>query len=234
MTTNRLDEIAFADNPEPRCAVVLLLDTSTSMAGQPIAELNAGLRTFDQELKADRLAALRVEVALITFGTTVQAISGTGGHAIPFDAAQAFVTVDQFRPPILQHGGRTPMGEAVRRGLHLLHERKAIYKHNGIDYFRPWIFMITDGAPTDEWQSTTHQVKHEEERKGVSFYAVGVERANMDTLTQFSDQRPPLKLKGLAFRELFQWLSKSLSSISHSRPGEQVPLPPVGWAEYDT
>jgi uncharacterized protein YegL len=38
----------------------------------------------------------------------------------------------------------------------------------------------------------------------------------------------------LAFTDLFQWLSKSLSVIAHSRPGEQAPLPPVGWGEIDT
>ncbi|MCC7107596.1 MAG: hypothetical protein IT307_20865, partial [Chloroflexi bacterium] len=54
------------------------------------------------------------------------------------------------------------------------------------------------------------------------------------TLARFSDQRPPLKLKGLAFRELFQGLSKSLTAIAQSRPGEQAALPPVGWAQVDT
>ena len=43
-----------------------------------------------------------------------------------------------------------------------------------------------------------------------------------------------LKLKGLAFGDLFMWLSKSLSVIAHSRPGEQAPLPPVGWGSVDT
>ncbi len=36
-------DIEFPDNPDPRCAVVLLLDTSGSMSGQPIIELNKGL-----------------------------------------------------------------------------------------------------------------------------------------------------------------------------------------------
>ena len=33
----------FADNPEPRCPCLLLLDVSSSMKGQPIVELYAGL-----------------------------------------------------------------------------------------------------------------------------------------------------------------------------------------------
>ncbi len=234
MDIDRLAEVEFEDNPEPRCAVVLLLDTSGSMAGPPIVELNEGLRAFSTTLKEDKLASLRVEVAIVAFGDKPKAMDVRGGTVIPFDANQAFVTVDQLQPPDLSVGGRTPLGAAVREGLELLRKRKGIYKSNGIDYFRPWMFLITDGAPTDEWESAAKAVKEEEERKGVVFYAVGTEGADMNTLAHFSDQRQPLRLKGLAFCELFQWLSKSLSSVSQSRPGEQVPLPPVGWAQVDT
>src|SRR3954466_2778331 len=59
---------SFADNPEPRCPCVLLLDTSGSMSGRPIQELSEGIRTFKQELLSDPLATKRVEVAVVTFG----------------------------------------------------------------------------------------------------------------------------------------------------------------------
>src|SRR4051794_36127754 len=59
-------DVAFADNPENRCPVVLVLDTSGSMAGKPIQELNAGLQTLQSELADDPLAAKRVEVAIVT------------------------------------------------------------------------------------------------------------------------------------------------------------------------
>jgi uncharacterized protein YegL len=237
MASNLLDQAEFADNPEPRCPVVLLLDTSGSMVGKPIEELNAGLRTFSSALKSDRLASLRVEVSVITFGGSVRALDIQGGSTkeVPFDAHQTFVTVDSFQPPSLSASGNTPMGEAVQRALVLLNERKEIYKQNGLDYFRPWMFVITDGRPTDSvWEAAAEQIKQEESRKGVIFYGVGVENADMQVLATFSDIRPPLKLKGLAFEELFQWLSKSLSVVAHSRPGEQAPLPPVGWGQVDT
>lgn len=257
MDSNFLDLAEFADNPEPRCPVVLVLDTSGSMKGTAIQELNEALRLFAEALKSDRLAALRVEVAMVTFGGKARAIDVRGldvspgtevvifnpqglavrpeAHEIPFDASQAFVTVDRFDPPMLSADGGTPMGEAIQRALALLRERKEIYKRYGLDYFRPWIFVISDGKPTDRgWEQVAEQVKQEESRRGVIFYAVGVENADLRVLARFSDQRPPLKLKGLAFGELFNWLSKSLSVIAHSRPGEQAPLPPVGWGEIDT
>jgi uncharacterized protein YegL len=75
-------------------------------------------------------------------------------------------------------------------------------------------------------------VKEEEARKLISMELV--ENADMGVLHKFSDERPALKLKGLAFGDLFQWLSKSLAVVAHSRPGEQAPLPPVGWGTTDT
>lgn len=232
-----LVQVEFADNPEPRCAVVLLLDTSGSMQGRRIEELNLGLRSLDRALKADPLAALRVELAIVSFGGQARALdvrAGEGGE-IPVDAAQAFVTLDAFNPPTLLANGETPMGEAVRQGLALVRDRKALYRAGGIDYFRPWIFLITDGQPTDkDWESAAAEVRDEESRRGVSFYAVGVEGADLRKLAKFSSQRAPLKLKGLAFDELFQWLSRSLAAVSQSRPGDQAPLPAVGWAEADT
>ncbi|KOR32754.1 hypothetical protein TI05_05265 [Achromatium sp. WMS3] len=208
---------SFADNPEPRCPCLLLLDNSFSMHGNPIQELNAGLSQFKEELVSDSLAMKRIEVAIITFG--------------PVIVESQFYTAANFSPPILSAKNNTPMGEAIEKGIDLIVERKEEYKANGISYYRPWIFLITDGGPTDEWRNAANLVHNGEESKAFAFFAVGIEGANMEVLRQIS-VREPLKLQGLNFKDMFQWLSNSMKSVSQSVPGDAVPLQtPIGWAE---
>jgi uncharacterized protein YegL len=210
-------DVSFAENPEPRCPCVLLLDTSGSMSGDPINSLNKGLLSYRDDLQEDALACKRVDVAIVTFGGEVR-------------TALDFTTSEGMHLPTLTAGGDTPMGAAIRRSIEIVRERKERYRANGIMFYRPWIFMITDGAPTDEWQSAAAAIAEGERSKAFAFFAVGAGGANMDVLRQIAT-RQPLSLVGLKFRELFQWLSNSQQSVSRSNPGQEVPLkPPTGWA----
>jgi uncharacterized protein YegL len=216
-------DVSFVDNPEPRCPCVLVLDVSGSMSGRPISELNTGLKQLQKELAADTLASRRVEIAVVTFG--------------PVKVVHDFVSAESFQASSLRVEGSTPMGEAVLEALELVRLRKQQYQANGVAYYRPWVFLITDGAPTDDWHAAAKAVKDGEANRALAFFPVGVEGADMEVLRQLS-ARPPLKLKGLMFRELFQWLSNSLAGVSRSQVGERLQLAAPdtsasGWASIE-
>jgi uncharacterized protein YegL len=207
----------FANNPESRCPCMLLLDTSGSMSGEPIDQLNAGVLTLKNELLEDSLASKRVEVAMITFG--------------PVNMESDFQTVDNFYPRQLVATGDTPIGAAITMGINMINRRKQVFKENGVGYYKPWIILITDGGPTDSWHDAANMIREGEEKNSFAFFAIGVEGANMDVLKRLS-VRTPLKLKGLMFREFFMWLSSSMKMVSGKKPGASVQmLPPSGWAE---
>jgi uncharacterized protein YegL len=196
----------FADNPEPRCPCLLILDTSQSMSGEPIAALRRGLEVFREELMAVPLARKRVEVAVISFGVEVKVV-------------QDFVTVDRFQAPLLQAEGETPLCTAIVRALDLVEQRKQRYRLNGVPYSRPWLFLITDGMPQGDTLEMTRQavqrLRAAEAAHKAAFFAVGVEGANMKLLERIS-VRPALKLEGLRFSELFAWLSASTAHAALS------------------
>lgn len=210
----------FAENPEPRCACVLVVDTSGSMAGERISGLNAGVVAFAEALRLDSLAAKRVDVAVVSFGGNVQVVS-------------EFASAAAFQPRPLQASGGTPMGEAIITSTDLLVQRQSEYRRNGIPTYRPWIFLITDGEPTDKWEKAAQRIREGDERKSFSFFAVGVDGADMNCLAQIS-VNAPVMLRGLAFADMFRWLSSSLSAVSRSSVGQAVhpinPAGPAGWA----
>ncbi len=185
------------------------------MRGQPIAELNAGLVAYRDQLTSNSLAAKRVELAIVTFG--------------PVETKQEFTTASSFVAPILESRHDTPMGAAINLSIDMVTRRKHQYRQNGIAFYRPWIFLITDGAPTDDWQMAADRVRGGEASKAFSFFAVGVQGADMEVLKGIT-VREPMRLQGLRFSDLFLWLSNSQKAVSHSTPGEQVLLPATSWA----
>ena len=221
--TKLSEAIEFAENPEPRCPFVVLLDTSGSMQGEKIARLNEGLKALKDELSKDELASRRVEVALVTFDSEVRVV-------------QDFVRADQFEPPTLTAQGMTHMGNGIHQALRLVEERKRVYRTNGVQYYRPWVFMITDGEPQGETNNVVDAaakaVADAEDKKRVAFFAVGVDGANMRRLETLV-VRTPVKLRGLNFVELFIWLSASAQVVSNSQTDAMIKLPPAGWGAVE-
>ena len=213
------DAVKFAENPEPRCPCVLLLDTSASMDGERIAALSKGVRTLKTELGADPITSQRVELAVVSFSTGATVI-------------QDFVSAKEFHPPQLTASGQTFMGAGIERALDLVDARKKMYRETGVTYYRPRVFMITDGVPDGESAEVVDRAAKRlqvaEASSAVAFFAVAVGNADTQSLSRIV-VRTPLELEGLCFDDLFVWLSASMQSVSQSRPGETVVLPRMNW-----
>lgn len=211
-------------NPEPRVPCLLLLDVSSSMSGDKIQELNSGLETLRSELLKDELTARRVEVAVVTFGGSVRVV-------------QEFAAPSELKLPSLSAEGDTPMAAAILKAFELVEQRQARYEASDLDSYNPWIFMVTDGEPTDSSEllekaaQRVRQADGQGRGKKVAFFAVGVEGANMQRLARMS-KRSPQKLRGFDFGRLFRWVAESLRRVSRSLIGDRVELPKKDdWAE---
>lgn len=216
-------EYELAENPSARCACILVLDVSSSMEGQPIHELNQGIRQFYREIKNDEVARYSVEIGIVTFSTGARIIKQINSADGPV-------------PPTLRANGVTCLGEGLNLALNTLSARKNLYKQTGVSYYQPWMVLMTDGQPTDEWRAAAQRAHQLTKQRKLSFFGVAVgDKADMDTLKQICPpHRPPARMRGVQFREFFDWLSKSMSMVSRSTTHSTIKTPPIsGWAEVE-
>lgn len=206
------------ENPSPRCACMVILDTSYSMGGEPIAQLNTGFQHFIAALQEDEVAACSVELGVITAGASVTEI-------LPFTTA---MHIEGVQP--LTANGMTPLGAATALALQRLEQRKKEYQKAGVAYYQPWLVIISDGAPNDNYQQAMTEAYNLSQNRKLVVLPVGVDGADMNILSQFSS-RGAKKLSGLKFNEFFEWLSASMSRVSASAStSSAVNLPATdGW-----
>ena len=213
--------IDYSGNPNQRTPCVLVLDASASMTEEvgggktKMDELNMGVAELEKALRDDDVALSRVQLAIVS----------VGGASYDADVMMDWTDVVNFSAFHIEPGGNTPLGKGLKIALDLVEEGKENLKANGISYTRPWIIVISDGEPTDidEWDKVVQDCLAAESEKKVEIFSIGVQDANMQMLGQFTS-KPPLKVNGLKFKELFIWLSSSLSAASRSRPGDKLQL----------
>lgn len=210
------------ENYEQKCLCVLVLDTSGSMEGEPINELNKGLQDFHQEVAMDFVASQRLEVSVVTFNSTTQVLREPA-------------LLQNLEMPRLSASGTTKLVDAVRTAMFKVEERKQWYRETGQNYYRPMIVLITDGEPDSDQDLSglSDELQRSVAAKKFSFYALGVKGYNHAKLAQVCPpSTPPLPLDGYKFSEFFKWLSNSIGIITKSKEGDTLSLPPVsGWTQ---
>lgn len=217
------------ENPTPRVPVTLCLDTSASMRdNDKIKELVQGVNLFYDAIDEDEDAHDSAEVSIVEFNSSASIIHD-------------FANIDGLTPiDAIGANGGTALGEGVNLALDTLERRKAVYSQAGVLYYQPWLVLMTDGQPNGSAAELERAVKRVSDltaAKKLTVFPIGIGAdADMDVLARFSpSNRAPLRLRGLNFREFFEWLSKSVSRVSRSTPGDTLKEDSLdqlaGWAD---
>ena len=241
-------------NPVPRVPICMCLDTSGSMGRivrgetrstgrtmykdgktwniveggiSAINDLNDGINDFFEAIREDEVAVFSAEICMITFG-------GQGAKII-----SPFATVDKQNKAFdLVADGYTYMGEAVNMALDCLEKRKEQYKEIGVDYYQPWLVLMTDGTPNGseiELNRAIERTRKMVNEGKLTIFPMGIgPEADMSVLASFSPIRTPLKIRETKYKEFFEWLSQSVIATSQSMPGENLSLDTSGikgWGE---
>lgn len=237
----------FSNNTNARIPVLFLLDASSSMNGivrgdnQQILrqehsdginwnivtgdnlvtrmnELNTGFQRFISDILADPLAKLAADVAVMTFARTITTVKEFG----PIRESDTGLKISTSQK------NETLLGEAIELALTELDNRKRTYQEHGVEYYQPWLVVMTDGVPT----STRHRelegrLRELTTNRKLSVFVFGIGHADLSELCSISPGRPPMQINDQKFTELFAWLSQSVRMACMSVPGDGVSLSPL-------
>ena len=216
------DAAEFADNPEARCPIVLVLDTSMYMGGPSAATLQRALFKFRDSIREDPVTSLRADLAVVTFDDD-------------FRVVQDFTNGATFEPPVLTASGGTNFSKAVNLALDTIEARKQSYREGGVGYYRSLAYFLTDGNPEHDnnadLERAAARLAEAEAGKHLAFFSFLVRdparRTDMSQLAKLAPMiRPPVELVSMdQLTSSIVWLSKSVTALSHSQPGEGVRLP---------
>ena len=205
-----------------RLPVYILADCSGSMTGDPIESVKAGIRTLHAELMNDPSAVESAYLSVITFDSNAK-------QTVPL------TELASFTPPDLSASGTTALGAALKLLLDCL--RTEVKQNSGEvkGDWKPLVFLLTDGAPTDSWQQYADELKSK--RPGNIIAVACGDGADTALLKAITDT--VLEMKTMSpndFSQFFKWVTQSIkqtsqkcgSSPDEAAGGVNLPPPPPG------
>ena len=183
-----------------RLPVYLLLDTSGSMTGEPIEAVKNGVQMMVHSLRQNPQAIETAFVSIITFDSEAKQL-------IPLTDLASFQTVD------LKAAGTTALGAALGLLADKLENEvtKTTLEQKGD--WKPIVFIMTDGVPTDDWQAGFQKLKAV--KKGLIVGCAAGNNADDKVLKEISDQVVRLSNTDAdSIGKFFQWVSASIATTS--------------------
>ncbi len=221
------DTAEFADNPEARCSIVLILDVSGSMGGLKIHTVNQAMVKFGEIIKEDSVTALRADVAVIEFDHEARVVLD-------------FTNGTDFEPPVLSAKGGTNYSNAVNLALEIIETRKQSYRDGGIAYYRSLAYFLSDGYPEHdndgELARAADRLKAAEDDRGIAFFCFGIGSPDLPVdMSALNNLAPRAAIELTNMEQLdgsIQWLSRSVAAVSQSQPGEAIRLPEPDYLDF--
>lgn len=185
-----------------RLPVYLLLDTSGSMYGEPIEAVKNGVQTLISTLRGDPYALETAYISIITFNTTPQQVT-------PLTELAA------FQMPSFEAGGCTALGEALSLLAQKIDSEVAKTTSTVKGDWRPLIFIMTDGVPTDSIEQGLSEFH--KRKSGIVVACAAGQAASPDTLKRITENVVQLDTADSAtIKAFFKWVSASISTGSKS------------------
>jgi uncharacterized protein YegL len=198
-----------------RLPVYLLLDISGSMQGEPIEALKNGISALVSELKSDPQALETAYLSVITFNSTARQI-------IPLTELML------FREPLLTAGGATALGAALTLLAECINTEVRRSTETQKGDWKPLVFILTDGAPTDDWQAGLASLRGASPSNIIACAAgANADPTALRTITPNVVMMNNCSAGDLA--RFFTWVSTSVRVSSKSldaKPGAGIELPP--------
>lgn len=185
-----------------RLPVYLLLDISGSMHGEPIESLKTGIQTLVTSLRQDPYSLETAYLSVITFATTAQQV-------VPL------TDLPSFQIPDLQASGTTALGEALSLVAKRREQEITKTTAEAKGDWKPLVFLMTDGAPTDDWKKGLAEFQAQKWGMVIACGAgPGADLAILKQITEIAINMDTAD--AAAFKSFFKWVSASVSSGSKS------------------
>lgn len=183
-----------------RLPVYLLLDTSGSMSGEPIEAVKNGVQVLVSTLRQDPYALETAYLSVITFDSSARQV-------VPL------TELASFQPPNIQATGTTALGEALTMLAQRIEAEVGKTTAEQKGDWKPLVFLMTDGSPTDDWQKGLSDLK--KVKTGLIIACAAGPNADTNDLKQITEVVVQLDTADSAtIKAFFKWVSASVSSGS--------------------